>query len=96
MKPAVISLLLVASNAMALDFDTEWAKFSNDFARLRKQPVEKVEVTPLAPVVDADVKLVDPKSPERIGLSLSNPAMRSKMEKLYNKPNVVVYSTTLR
>lgn len=96
-------MLLVSTNAMALDFDTEWAKFDKDFARLRGVQVASVSkpvVTKLdsLPEVNSDVNVVervDPKSPKRLGRNLENPYMRDKLEKLYNKPDTVVYSLTL-
>ena len=96
-------MVLVSSNAMALDFDTEWAKFDADFSRLRGVKVassmkyEAPVVTKL-PEINTEVnkvELVDPKSPMRLGRNLDNPYMKDKMEKLYNKPDTVVYSLTL-
>ena len=97
MKKLLI-MALVSTNAMALDFDTEWAKFKDDFAKLRSKPstVTLLEPNPVVPVEDGKVVLVDPKSKDRLGRNLENPYMRDKMEKLYNDPNVVVYSTTVR
>ncbi len=49
--------MLVASNAMAFDFETEYSKFSSDFARLRSMKMamvttpKVVEVAPTAPVI---------------------------------------------
>jgi hypothetical protein len=79
---------------MALDFQTEWAKFADDFAKLKS----KVSVTVDVPKVseDADIKKVDPKSPDRLGLSLSDPKMREHVTSLYQKPDTVVFSTTIR
>ena len=101
MKPLVVMVSLLASNAMALDFDTEWAKFNNDFARLKSykvakvdSPVDKTTVHALPQLV-SDLVQVDPKSPERLGLKLSDPAMRQKVTELYKKPETVVYSMTL-
>ena len=101
MKRLVMVAALVSTNAMALNFDTEWAKFADDFARLRPakiakdSPADKTAVHAL-PQLDSDVVQVDPKSPERLGLKLSDPAMRDKVTKLYQKPDTVVYSTTIR
>ena len=101
MKRLVMVAALVSTNAMALNFDTEWAKFADDFARLRPakivkdSPTDKPVVHAL-PQLDSDVVQVDPKSPERLGLKLSDPAMRDKVTKLYQKPDTVVYSTTVR
>jgi hypothetical protein len=101
MKRLVMVAALVTTNAMALDFDTEWAKFADDFARLRpskivkNSPSDKTEVHAL-PQLDSDLIQVDPKSSERLGLKLTDPAMRDKVTKLYQKPETVVYSTTIR
>lgn len=101
MKRLVMVAALVTTNAMALDFDTEWAKFADDFARLRPSkivkdsPADKTAVYAL-PQLESDVVQVDPKSPERLGLKLTDPAMREKVAKLYQKPDTVVYSTTIR
>jgi hypothetical protein len=102
MKKLLI-MALVSTNVMALDFDTEWAKFDKDFARLRGVQVALVNkpvVTKLdsLPEVNSDVNVVervDPKSPKRLGRNLENPYMKDKLEKLYNKPDTVVYSLTL-
>jgi hypothetical protein len=98
MKPVIVALSLVATNAMALDFDSEWAKFADDFARFKPVKVAKAE-----PVVSAineppvnDIVKVDPKSPDRLGLKLSDPVMREKVTSLYQKPDTVVYATTIR
>ena len=102
--------MLVASNAMAYDFETEYSKFASDFARLRGMNVAMVatpkvaEVAPTAPVITPlpetnlavnKLEQVDPKSPFRLGRNLQNPEMKEKMEKLYSNPNTVVYSLTL-
>ena len=94
MKPVTLLVCFVASNAMALDFNTEWAKFNDDFARLKTYKVVKVDETKLAPVVSA-LEQVDPKSPDRLGHKLADPAMREKVTSLYKKPDTVVYSMTL-
>lgn len=50
MKPVIIlASLLAASNAMALDFDSEWSKFDADFARMKGVTVAKYQ--PSKPVV---------------------------------------------
>jgi hypothetical protein len=95
MKRLVLTLAIASSNAMALDFDTEWAKFSGSFAKLKPSTDKTVVHASPQPVEDS-LMLVDPKSPERLGLKLSDPAMRDKVTKLYQKPDVVVYSTTIR
>lgn len=88
-------MALVSTNAMALDFDTEWARFAGDFAKMRGQ--QTAVVTPLLELNTASnqVERVDPKSPKRLGRNLDNPYMRDKLEKLYSKPDTVVYSLTL-
>ena len=100
MKRLVMVAALVSTNAMALNFDTEWAKFADDFAKLKSKVSITVDVPKVGavtvPVDDAELKQVDPKSPERLGLKLSNPAMRDKITNLYQKPDTVVYSTTIR
>lgn len=101
MKRFVMITALVSTNAMALDFNTEWAKFADDFARLKGKvnitvDLPKVGNVVVTPLEDAEVKQVDPKSPDRLGLKLSDPAMREKVSSLYQRPDVVVYSTTIR
>ena len=116
MKPVIVATCLIATNAMAIDFDTEWAKFSNDFTKLRSVQVAKVDRKPeapisrLAPVEDksvivtplpetndtSELQQVDPKSPERLGYKLSDPAVKDHVTKLYQKPDTVVYSATIR
>ena len=102
MKPVIVLASLIATNAMALDFDTEWARFSEDFAKFKTvkvasldSPVNKPTVHAL-PQLDSDLVQVDPKSPDRLGLKLSDPAMREKVTNLYQKPDTVVYATTIR
>ena len=103
MKPViVVASLLVSTSAMALDFDKEWAKFSDDFAKFKtvkvaslNSPADKTAVHAL-PQLESDMVQVDPKSPERLGLKLSDPAMREKVTNLYQKPDTVVYATTIR
>jgi hypothetical protein len=98
MKRAIVLVSLVATNAMALDFETEWAKFADDFARFKPVKVAKAEpvVSPIPEVADGEVVKVDPKSPDRLGLKLSDPAMREKVTSLYQKPDTVVFATTIR
>ena len=104
MKKLIIATALISSNAMALDFDTEWAKFANDFAKLASRMSVKVDVdvpkvgNVSVPVEDRSIQLerVDPKSPDRLGLKLSDPSMVQRMKDLYKRDDVVVYSTTLR
>jgi hypothetical protein len=98
MKPVIVALSLVATNAMALDFDSEWAKFADDFARFK--PVKVAKAEPVVSVINEppvnDIVKVDPKSPDRLGLKLSDPVMREKVTSLYQKPDTVVYATTIR
>ena len=99
MKPVIVlASLIAASNAMALDFDTEWAKFADDFARFKPVKVAKAEpvVTAITEPVEGEVVRVDPKSPDRLGLKLTDPVMRDKVTSLYQKPDTVVYATTIR
>ena len=108
MKPVILAMAVVSTNALALDFDTEWAKFQPDFQRLKGVQVAKVETRKVAPVEELTVKTlpsvpstenvleqVDPKSPERLGHKIEDPAMREKVTGLYKKPDTVVYSLTL-
>jgi hypothetical protein len=100
MKTLALASLLVVTNAVAIDFDTEWAAFKADFVRLK--PVATV-VEPsvvskvVAPVVTADqLTTVDPKSPERLGHTITDPTVRALVTELYKKPDTVVLSTTIR
>lgn len=95
MKPVIVLASLIATNAMALDFDTEWAKFSQDFARFKSVKTAPV-ITNITEPPENEVVRVDPKSPDRLGLKLSDPAMREKVTNLYQKPDTVVYATTIR
>ncbi len=97
MKRFVMVVALVSTNAMALDFDTEWAKFDLDFAKFKtNKPVSVVKPVEVTEVTEGEVVKVDPKSPERLGLKLSDPAMREKVTSLYQKPDTVVFATTIR
>lgn len=100
MKRVILLGAFVATNALALDFDTEWAKFADDFARLKSKVNITVDVPRVGnvavPVSDADIQLVDPKSPDRLGLKLSDSSMVQRMKDLYKRDDVVVYSTTVR
>lgn len=94
-------IALVSTNAVAIDFDTEWSKFAPDFAKMRK-------VAYVAPSSESTnyslleinsqpntLERVDPKSPHRLGYKLKDPAMRDRVTELYKKPDTVVYSMTL-
>ena len=89
-KLIILLSALVSSNALAVDFDTEWSKFMVDF--------NKIEFRKLKPVfpVDGEVKQVDPKDPQRLGNMVSDPVIKTKLMELYNRPDVVVFSTTVR
>jgi hypothetical protein len=108
MKRLIVAITCVfATHAMAIDFDSEWSKFSNDFVKIRNMQVAKLERTPVenkavivTPLpeknVSSELVQVDPKSPERLGHQLSDPAVKEYVTKLYQKPDVVVYSATIR
>lgn len=100
MKRLIVVSLMVSSNAMALDFNTEWSKFADDFAKLKSKVNITVDIPKFGnvtvPVEDATLKQVDPKSPDRLGHSLSDPLMREHVTSLYKKPDTVVYSATIR
>jgi len=106
MRKLILVAMLASSNAMAIDFTTEWAKFADDFAKLRAKTNIKVDVDvpkagnvqlfPLKEEEPIEMKQVDPKSPDRLGLKLQDPAMRERVTKLYQNPNTVVYSATIR
>jgi hypothetical protein len=100
MKRVMLLSLLVSANAMALDFNTEWAKFADDFAKLKSKVNITVDVPRAGnfavPVEDGQLIQVDPKSPDRLGHTLSDPALRERVTSLYKKPDTVVYSATIR
>ena len=103
MKRVIVVLGLVATNAMALDFDTEWAKFDTDFSKFKSYKVAKAETkapvisaVPLEEIPAGEIVKVDPKSPDRLGHTLSDPAMKDKVTSLYKKPDTVVFATTIR
>ena len=88
---------VVATNAMALDFDTEWARYASDFDKLKQKTGAVASVSKL-PENTTEVNVlqqVDPKSPDRLGYKLSDPNMRDRVIDAYNKPNAVVYAVTL-
>lgn len=111
MKRVIVLSAFVATNAMAIDFDSEWAKFQSDFERLKpiqvakvnRQPIIKTVPTELVTIDDLPedntetnvVEQVDPKSPKRLGHKIEDPEVRDKVTKLYKKPDTVVYSLTL-
>ena len=105
MKYLIMLSCVVATNAMALDFDKEWARYASDFEKLKQKTVvskvtaiEVVDKSILLPEKNTQVNVlqqVDPKSPERLGHKLSDPNMRDRVIDAYNKPNAVVYSATL-
>lgn len=111
MKYAILLASLVASNAMALDFDAEWSKFEVDFSRMknyntvakvdtRKPVVKKIDdevmdELPAKPSADNVLERVDPKSPERLGHKIEDQEVRNKVTNLYKKPDTVVYSINL-
>ena len=99
MKEMFTACCFISSTAFAIDFDTEWAKFKSEFDRLKTKPVvqEQVKEDKKAPVVKAEeLSLVDPKAPERLGNTVSDPVLRQKLQELYKKPDTVVMSTTIR
>lgn len=100
MKYCAVALCLVATNAVALDFNTEWNRIKSHFPKPKVAVVEdKLKVTPIDPVEDnkpAIMEQVDPKSPDRLGYKLQDPEMRKRVIEAYNKPNAVVYTYTIR
>jgi hypothetical protein len=97
MKTIIASSLLVfCSSSMAIDFDSMYKQFENDFNKLRNKGVVVQKVETGAPVSEGVLQRVDPKSPDRLGHSLSDPVMREKLQSLYNRDDVIVYSTTVR
>ncbi len=100
MKRLIVLSAFISSSAMALDFETEWAKFADDFAKLKSKVNITVDVPKVGalsvPVEDGVIQKVDPKSPDRLGHTLSDPALRERVTSLYQKPDTVVYSTTIR
>lgn len=98
MKYCAVALCLVATNAVALDFDTEWNRIKSHFPKPKVVAEDKVKVTPIDSADDkpAVMEQVDPKSPDRLGYKLQDPEMRKRVIEAYNKPNAVVYTYTLR
>lgn len=96
MKAIITACCFISSNAFAIDFDTEWAKFKVEFDRLKTKPALEQQERK-APVVSAEeLSSVDPKAPERLGNSVSDPALKERLQELYKKPDTVVLSTTVR
>lgn len=67
MKYAILVASLIATNAMAIDFDSEWSKFESDFPRLKNYTViAKVDRKPAVKKIDDevmdDVPMYNPKS----------------------------------
>lgn len=67
MKTVILVAAFVSSNAMAIDFDSEWSKFDSDFARMKGVAVAKYQ--PSKPVVNkvddevmSDVPQYNPRS----------------------------------
>lgn len=103
MRFTLVVLCLVSTNALALDFNTEWNSIKSRFTMPVVVPVVPVVVKQddVSVVTPVEVKqeeqgLVDPKSPDRLGYKLSDPEMRKRVIEAYNKPDAVVYSYTLR
>lgn len=72
MKP-VILLCCIATNAMALDFNAEWAKFDNEFANLKQKSVTVASNSPIVtpipkdiPVVERSIKLPEKNTEENV------------------------------
>lgn len=96
MKRLIVLMSLVSANAFAIDFDKEWAKFESDFAKMKSR-VAKTSIVPVeVKEIASDILQVDPKSSDRLGLSLSDQSMVKRMKELYSKPDTVVYTTTIR
>lgn len=95
-RTVAVALCLIATNAVALDFNTEWNSIKSRFTKLNvtQQPVT---VTPIESNTKLEImEQVDPKSPDRLGYKISDPEMRKRVIEAYNKPNAVVYTYTLR
>jgi len=58
--------------------------------------VDKSTPLPSKNTQDNTMQQVDPKSSERLGHKLSDPNVRDRVVELYNKPDTVVYSATVR
>lgn len=62
----------------------------------KEKIVDKSTPLPSKNTQDNTMQQVDPKSPERLGHKLSDPNVRDRVVELYNKPDTVVYSATVR
>ena len=98
MKTYAVALCLVATNAVAIDFDTEWNRIKNRFPTIKPAVVNesKIKVTPIEDNKPVIMEQVDPKSPDRLGYQLQDPEMRKRVIEAYNKPDAVVYTYTIR
>jgi hypothetical protein len=100
MKKILFAFCFVSTSAFAIDFDTEWKAMKVVFAKVTPAPVAVVSVVPEAPVVQVvtesiDLKRMDPRSPNLLGYTLSDPVMRNRVTELYKRPDVIVLSTTI-
>ena len=93
MKP-VIALCFVATNAMALDFNNEWAMFDNDFAKLKSKSVmlarnSPAVITPIPTVTveDRSAILLD-KNTESNVLQQVDPKSSSRLGFKLSDPNM--------
>jgi hypothetical protein len=93
MKP-VILLCFVATNAMALDFDTEWSKFNNDFVKLKSKPIvmasnSPISVTPIpvVPVEERSSVLLDKNTESNI-LQQVDPKSSNRLGFKLSDPNM--------
>lgn len=88
--------VVFSTSVHAIDFESMYKEFQDDFNKLKNKNVVVEKVDSGAPIVEGVLQRVDPKSPERLGHSLSDPVMREKLQSLYNRDDVIVYSTTVR
>jgi hypothetical protein len=93
MKPVIV-LCFVATNAMALDFNSEWAKFDNDFAKLKSKPVilasnSPVVITPIpaVPVEDRSIVLLEKNTQSNV-LQQVDPKSSSRLGFKLSDPNM--------
>jgi hypothetical protein len=90
MKRLIVLMFLASANAFAIDFDKEWAKFDTDFAKMKSR-VAKTSIVPVeVKTIASDIIQVDPKSSDRLGLSLSDQSMVNPLELYYEKSDSVV------